>query len=63
VGRPLDDHARIAVNIDNLAEASRAVEASGAAPMADQVVTPWGDHNQRFRTVDGLQLTLFQSPS
>jgi catechol 2,3-dioxygenase-like lactoylglutathione lyase family enzyme len=63
VGRPLDDHARIAVNIDNLAEASRAVEASGAAPMADHVVTPMGRLQPAVPNGRRPQLTLFQSPS
>lgn len=61
-GRPLDDRARIAINIDDLDKASRAVGSAGAAPVADSVDTPWGDRNRRFRTNDGLQLTLFQSP-
>lgn len=62
VGRPLDYRVRIAINIDHLAEATDAVRASGTSPIADPVVTPWGDRNRRFRTSDGLQLTLFQSP-
>jgi hypothetical protein len=31
--------------------------------VADPVVTPWGDHNHRFVTSDGLQLTLLQPPN
>lgn len=61
VGRRLDNRIRIAVKVDALADASRAVAATGAEPMADPVETPWGDRNQRFRAKDGLQLTLFQS--
>jgi catechol 2,3-dioxygenase-like lactoylglutathione lyase family enzyme len=61
VGRPVDSRVRIAVNVDDLAEAGRGVEAIGVAPEAEPVVTPWGDHNQRFKTRDGLQLTLFQT--
>ncbi|HZA40126.1 MAG TPA: VOC family protein [Actinomycetota bacterium] len=61
VGHPVDSRVRIAVKIDDLDEASAAVVSAGAKPEADKVVTPWGDHNQRFRTGDGLQLTLFQS--
>jgi catechol 2,3-dioxygenase-like lactoylglutathione lyase family enzyme len=61
VGHPVDSRVRIAVKIDDLDEASAAVVSAGARPEADQVVTPWGDHNQRFRTDDGLQLTIFQT--
>jgi catechol 2,3-dioxygenase-like lactoylglutathione lyase family enzyme len=62
VGRRVDDRVRIAVKVDDLAEASRAVAETGATAMAAPVETPWGDHNHRFRAKDGLQLTLFQSP-
>jgi predicted enzyme related to lactoylglutathione lyase len=62
VGRGVDDRVRIAVKVDDLAEASRSVTESGAKAIAPPVQTPWGDHNQRFRAKDGLQLTLFQSP-
>jgi hypothetical protein len=60
VGRPVDPRVRIAVRVDDLAAAARAVGAAAATPEAEAVVTPWGDHNQRFKTTDGLQLTLFQ---
>jgi catechol 2,3-dioxygenase-like lactoylglutathione lyase family enzyme len=60
VGRPLGEKVRIAIHIGDLAEAATEVERAGAAPVADPVVTPWGDHNHRFVTSDGLQLTLFQ---
>jgi hypothetical protein len=53
---------RVAVRIDDLTETSEAVQKSGASALAEPVVTPWGDHNRRFTTSDGLQLTLFQSP-
>jgi predicted enzyme related to lactoylglutathione lyase len=62
VGRRVDDRVRIAVKVDDLAEASRAVAEAGAKAMAAPVETPWGDRNQRFRAKDGVQLTLFQSP-
>jgi pyridoxamine 5'-phosphate oxidase family protein len=61
VGQALDDRARIAVNIDELAQAAAELRSTGAVPMAEPVDTPWRDRNQRFRTADGLQLTLFQS--
>jgi predicted enzyme related to lactoylglutathione lyase len=60
VGSPLGERVRIAINVSDLAEAATEVEGAGASPVADPVVTPWGDHNHRFVTSDGLQLTLFQ---
>lgn len=62
VGRRLGERVRIAINVAALAEAAAEVEGTGASPVADSVVTPWGDHNHRFVTSDGLQLTLFQPP-
>jgi hypothetical protein len=62
VGGEVADRVRIAVRIDDLDEAARNVREAGATAMADAVLTPWGDRNQRFRAKDGLQLTLFQSP-
>ena len=61
VGHRLDDRVRIAVAVDELADAGDAVTETGAEPLAAPVETPWGDRNQRFRTKDGLQLTLFQA--
>jgi hypothetical protein len=30
--------------------------------VAEPVLTPWGDRNQRFRLTERLQLTLFEHP-
>ena len=60
VGRLLDDRVRIAVQVDELADAVEAVTGTGAEPLAAPVEAPWGDRIQRFRAKDGLQLTLFQ---
>jgi len=62
VGRSLGERVRIAVRVDDLEKASRAVADAGAEALTDPVDTPWGDRNQRFRGEDGLQLTLFRSP-
>jgi catechol 2,3-dioxygenase-like lactoylglutathione lyase family enzyme len=62
VGRRLDGRVRLAVQVDELAEAARAVVDAGAEALADPVRTSWGDRNQRFLTGDGMQLTLFQPP-
>ncbi len=60
LGRRLADRVRIAVAVDELTEAGRAVTEAGAEPLAAPVETPWGDRNQRFRAKDGFQLTLYQ---
>lgn len=39
---------------------SDTARSSGAEGIAVSVQTPWGDRNQRFKTKDGMQLTLFQ---
>lgn len=62
VGRRLGERVRIAVRVDDLEDAARAVAETGAEPMAPAVQTPWGDRNRRFRARGGLQLTLFQPP-
>ena len=58
-GRPLGEQVRIASRVNDLAAAAAGVSDAGAEVVAEPVATPWGDHNQRFRTADGLQLTLF----
>lgn len=60
VGAPQNNRVRIAVEVDDLAEAAEAVAQAGGEPLAEPVQTPWGDQNQRFLATDGLQLTLFQ---
>lgn len=60
VGRPTGSRHRIAIRVDALADAGDAVAAVGALPEADEVATPWGDLNRRYRLAGGFQLTLFQ---
>jgi methylmalonyl-CoA/ethylmalonyl-CoA epimerase len=58
-GRRVSGPVRLAVEVTDLeATAGRLTEA-GAESMAEPVVPPWGGHNVRLRTPDGLQLTLF----
>ena len=59
-GHPTGERARIAVRVDELGQAALEVTGAGADPLAEPVLTPWGDHNQRFRLAGGLQLTLFE---
>lgn len=60
VGRWLGERWRIALKVGDLSEAALAVTDAGATEMALAVETPWGDRNQRFKTSEGVQLTLFQ---
>jgi catechol 2,3-dioxygenase-like lactoylglutathione lyase family enzyme len=60
-GRSTGERVRIAVRVDDLRAAAGEVAAAGARPQSEPVLTPWGDHNQRFRLAEGLQLTLFES--
>jgi catechol 2,3-dioxygenase-like lactoylglutathione lyase family enzyme len=54
---------RLALQVgDSEATAERLV-AAGAEPVASPVTTPWGDRNARVRAPDGMQLTLFTTPS
>jgi len=59
-GRPTGQRVRIAVRVDDLGRAALEVAGAGAEPLAEPVLTPWGDHNQRFRLAEGFQLTLFE---
>ena len=52
-GRPTGQRVRIAVRIDDLGQAALEVAGAGAEPLAEPVLTPWGDHNQRFRLAGG----------
>jgi catechol 2,3-dioxygenase-like lactoylglutathione lyase family enzyme len=59
-GRPTGRRVRIAVRVDDLGRAALEVAGAGAQPLAEPVLTPWGDRNQRFRLAEELQLTLFE---
>jgi len=60
-GGPTGGRVRIAVRVDELGPAAEAVARAGSVPVAEPVLTPWGDRNQRFRLTQGLHLTLFES--
>ena len=45
---------------ESFGQAALEVTGVGAEALAEPVLTPWGDHNQRFRLAGGLQLTLFE---
>lgn len=53
---------RLALQVDDVAECGRRLEALGARVIHEPILTPWGDRNMRLETPDGVQITLFQSP-
>jgi catechol 2,3-dioxygenase-like lactoylglutathione lyase family enzyme len=59
-GSPTGGRVRIGVRVDDLEPAALEVAEAGARPLAEPVLTPWGDRNQRFALAEGLQLTLFE---
>jgi catechol 2,3-dioxygenase-like lactoylglutathione lyase family enzyme len=50
---------RLALEVDDLDGIARRLLAAGAMAEAELVVPPWGGRYARFRTPDGMQLTLF----
>jgi catechol 2,3-dioxygenase-like lactoylglutathione lyase family enzyme len=61
-GAPQGNRFRIAVEVDDLDVATGAVRETRQEPIAEPVLTPWGDRNRRFRAGDGTQLTLYETP-
>jgi lactoylglutathione lyase len=59
VGRRVAGHIRIALEVDDSTEVTRALEAAGATVIAEPVRTPWDSLNARLEGPAGLQLTLF----
>jgi lactoylglutathione lyase len=60
VGERVSGQFRLAVQVDNLETAVAELQQAGAAVLSHSVITPWADTNQRLKTPDGMQLTLFQ---
>lgn len=63
VGRRVSGTVRFALHVDDAAAAADELLAAGATREHELVVTPWGDRNARVRAPDGMQLTLFTSPT
>jgi len=59
VGRRVAGHVRIAFEVDDSAETTRALAAAGATVIAEPTRTPWDSLNARLEGPAGLQLTLF----
>ena len=60
VGRRVAGHIRVAFEVDDSPEATRALAAAGAVVIAEPTTTPWNSLNARLEGPAGLQLTLFQ---
>lgn len=60
-GERVSGPVRLALEVRNLEAAKQALAARGLKPAAGPVETPWGDLNQRMRTPEAVQITLFES--
>ena len=59
VGRRVGAPVRLALEVADSAAAANRLEAAGAEQLGAVVETPWGHHNVRLKSPEGLQLTLF----
>jgi catechol 2,3-dioxygenase-like lactoylglutathione lyase family enzyme len=62
-GRRVSGQVRLALQVADSEEAARRLVAAGAEQVAPPVTTPWGDRNARVLSPDGIQMTLFTTPS
>lgn len=62
-GRRLSGQIRFALQVPDLRAATDRLLAHGATLVHEPVLTPWGDRNVRLQDPDGIQITLFQTPS
>jgi len=60
VGRQVAGHVRIALRVDDAAEATNAATDAGAELVAPPTPTPWRSLNARLEAPAGLQITLYQ---
>jgi methylmalonyl-CoA/ethylmalonyl-CoA epimerase len=62
-GRRISGQIRFALRVPDVEVATERLLAYGATLVHPPVVTPWGDTNVRLQDPDGMQVTLFQTPS
>lgn len=62
-GGPASGRIRFALQVPDLESAMKRLLANGAKLVHPPVRTPWGDYNVRLEDPDGMQVTLFQSPT
>ncbi len=60
VGKRVAGHIRIALEVDDAAQAPGAADAAGAEVTPPPTRTPWNSLNARLAGPAGLQLTLFE---
>ena len=60
VGRRVAPHLRLALEVDDCDEATRAALGGGATTIAPPTRTPWNSLNARMDAPAGVHLTLFQ---
>jgi catechol 2,3-dioxygenase-like lactoylglutathione lyase family enzyme len=60
VGHRVAGQVRLALRVDDAADAAADAEDAGADPVAPPTPTPWGSLNARLEAPGGLQLTLYQ---
>ena len=60
VGRRVAPHLRLALEVDDCDESTRAALAGGASDVAPPTLTPWNSLNARLDAPAGVHLTLFQ---
>jgi NAD(P)-dependent dehydrogenase (short-subunit alcohol dehydrogenase family) len=59
-GERVSGPVRLALRVPDVEAAASSLSEHGAETLSGPVSTPWGDFNQRLRTPEGLQITLFQ---
>ena len=60
VGRRVAPHLRLALEVDDCDDATRAALGGGATSIAPPTRTPWNSLNARMDAPAGIHLTLFQ---
>lgn len=60
VGRRVAGQVRLAIAVADVEAKGAEIQNAGAEALAGIVDTPWGHRNQRVKTADGMQITLFE---
>ena len=63
VGRRVSGPVRLALEVSDSEVTAQQLVAAGGTAVAPPVTAPWGDRNARVQAPDGMQLTLFSSPT
>jgi lactoylglutathione lyase len=63
VGQRVSGQVRFAFQFSDVQTAMRDARVAGAKIIHEPVATPWKDINARILSPDGMQVTLFESPS